>query len=140
MPVIEMFGATLETYGADESGMGWVRGTFKPTSLACNPRMVVQAGVLATLEDACMNFAINAALSGKSVPRATLELKVEAMRPVLLDLTYGLYGRVTRLAKQVAFAESEVSDLDGALMSRATGTFLLHRAEASPRPALSAHD
>ena len=127
MPVLAMFGATLVSYGSDESGMGWVRGKFEPSHLACNPRGVVQAGVLATLEDACMNFAINAGLSGKSVPGATLELKVEAMRPVEQGVSYEIVGNVARSAKQVAFADSSVLSLSGELMSRATGTFLLYR-------------
>jgi hypothetical protein len=33
------------------------------------------------------------------------------------------------LAKLVAYADAAVRDADGRLISRATGTFLLHRAE-----------
>jgi acyl-coenzyme A thioesterase PaaI-like protein len=36
-------------------------------------------------------------------------------------------GEVTRLAKQVAFAQATCHDGDGNLVSRAIGTFLLHR-------------
>jgi acyl-coenzyme A thioesterase PaaI-like protein len=38
-----------------------------------------------------------------------------------------LRGQVVRQAKQVAYAEATVHSADGQLVSRATGTFLLHR-------------
>jgi acyl-coenzyme A thioesterase PaaI-like protein len=94
---------------------------------------VTQAGVHSLLLDACMNFAINAALSGRDRTKATLELKTETMRPALRGVTYALRGEVVRMARQVAYGEASVRDDEGALVSRATGTFLLHRAEsASP--------
>jgi acyl-coenzyme A thioesterase PaaI-like protein len=36
-------------------------------------------------------------------------------------------GAVTRMAKQIAYAEARVEDPQGHLVSRATGTFLIHR-------------
>jgi acyl-coenzyme A thioesterase PaaI-like protein len=39
---------------------------------------------------------------------------------------------VARLAKQVAYGEATVRDADGVLISRATGTFLLHRPDPTP--------
>ena len=36
------------------------------------------------------------------------------------------------MAKQVAYAEASVSDADGQLVSRSTGTFLLHRPDDRP--------
>ena len=38
-----------------------------------------------------------------------------------------LQGKVVRLARQVAYCEARVTDAKGNLVSRATGTFLLHR-------------
>ena len=38
------------------------------------------------------------------------------------------------MAKQVAYGEATVRDADGALVSRATGTFLLHRPAPAPDP------
>ena len=74
-----------------------------------------------------MNFAINAALAGRSRTRGTLELKCETMRAAALGTTYTVRGDVTRMARQVAFAEAALRDGSGALVSRATGTFLLYR-------------
>lgn len=127
MPLLPAIGASLDAYGVDGEDLGWVVGRFEPTELACNPHGTVQAGVHAVVLDAAMNFAINAALMGKDRTRGTLELKCETMRTASLGATYVVRGEVTRMARQVAFAESAVRDDAGTLVSRATGTFMLHR-------------
>jgi len=129
MPIIGLVGGTLTAYGVDGEDLGWVAGTFTPEELACNPHGITQAGIHSLVLDACMNFAINAALSGRDRTRATLEMKTETMRPALRGTPYALRGEVTRMARQVAYAEATVRGEDGALMSRATGTFLLYREE-----------
>ncbi len=128
MPLIGSIGADFERYGVDGEDLGWVEGTFVPQELACNPHGIVQAGVHSLLLDACMNFAINAALDRKDRTRATLELKTETMRPALRGDTYRMRGHVVRMARQVAYGEGTLRDADGELVSRSTGTFLLHRA------------
>jgi acyl-coenzyme A thioesterase PaaI-like protein len=127
MVLLGELGAGLTAYGVDGEDLGWVTGTFTPTQLACNPHGTVQAGVHAVVLDAAMNFAINAALVGKDRTRGTLELKCETMRPAMLGTTYLVRGDVTRMARQVAFGEATLRDAEGTLISRATGTFLLHR-------------
>jgi len=127
MELIGTVGGSFDAYGVDGEDLGWVDGTLTPTAPACNPHGIVQAGVHGLLLDAAMNFAINAALPGRSRTRATLEMKVETMRPAVLGGSYRLRGEVVRLARQVAYAEASVTDADGHLLSRSTGTFLLHR-------------
>jgi acyl-coenzyme A thioesterase PaaI-like protein len=127
MEVIGLVGGAFTAYGVDGEDLGWVAGTFTPTDLACNPHGITQAGIHSLVLDACMNFAINAALPGKARTRGTLEMKTECMRPALRGEAYALRGDVSRLAKQVAYAEATVRDAGGELVSRATGTFLLHR-------------
>ena len=136
MPIIGVVGGAFTDYGVDGEDLGWVEGTLTPTDMACNPHGITQAGVHSLLLDACMNFAINAALPGRARTRGTLEMKTETMRPALEGMTYALRGEVVRLARQVAYGEATVRDGDGALISRATGTFLLHRPEpeAAPTP------
>jgi uncharacterized protein (TIGR00369 family) len=129
MPVLGVLGASLDAYGVDGEDLGWVDGSFTPTELACNPHGIVQAGIHGVLLDAAMNFAINAALRGRDRTRGTLEMKIETMRPAMLGSAHVLRGEVTRMAKQVAFAEASVRDDAGVLLSRATGTFLLLRTE-----------
>lgn len=141
MPIIEAVGAAFEDYGVDGEDLGWAEGSFVPRELACNPHGIVQAGVHSLLLDACMNFAINAALTGRDRTRGTLELKTETMRPARRGTSYWMRGDVVRLARQVAYGEAAVRDEEGELISRSTGTFLLHRedagrhAEGTERPA-----
>ena len=122
MAIIGAIGGRFESYGD-----GWVDGAWEPTPLACNPHGTVQAGVHSVMLDAAMNFAINAGLDGKDRTRATLEMKAETMLPAMTGTAYRVRGEVVRMAKQVAFAEATVRDPDGKLISRSTGTFLLHR-------------
>ena len=132
MELIGTVGASFADYGVDGEDLGWVSGAFVPTDRACNPHGIVQAGIHGLLLDAAMNFAINAALPGRSRTKATLEMKIETMRPALDGESYGLRGEVVRMARQVAYAEASVTDAQGRLVSRSTGTFLLHRPEEAP--------
>ncbi len=135
MALIGTVGASFDDYGVDGEDLGWVGGTFVPEAVACNPHGIVQAGVHGLLLDAAMNFAINAALPGRARTRATLEMKIETMRPAVRGESYRLRGEVVRMARQVAYAEASVTGAEGDLVSRSTGTFLLHRPDDGSRPA-----
>jgi len=127
MAIIAAIGGSMDAYGVDGEDLGWVSGTFAPSGLACNPHGTVQAGVHSVLLDAAMNFAINAALRGRDRTRATIEMTTELLRPASLGDTYHLRGEVVRLTRQIAYAEATVSTPDGKLVSRSSGTFLVHR-------------
>lgn len=130
MALIGAVGASFGAYGVDGEDLGWVEGDFTPTELACNPHGAVQAGVHALLLDASMNFAINAALPGRDRTQATIEMTTELMRPATIGEAYRLRGDVVRLTRQVAYGEATVSNSDGKLISRSTGTFLIQRDES----------
>jgi uncharacterized protein (TIGR00369 family) len=130
MAVIEAVGGSFDAYGCSEDGRGWVTARWTPTALACNPHGIVQAGVHSVLLDAAMNFAINTELEGRDRTRATLEMKTETMRVAQAGEDLRVEGHVVRMARQVAYAEATARDGEGQLVSRATGTFLLHRADA----------
>jgi uncharacterized protein (TIGR00369 family) len=83
--------------------------------------------VHSVLLDAAMNFAVNTELDGRDRTRATLEMKTETMRVAKAGETLRVEGRVVRMARQVAYAEATARDESGQLVSRSTGTFLLHR-------------
>ena len=127
MAIIGVLGASFDSYGIDGEDLGWVLGQFQPAELACNPHGSVQAGVQGVLLDAALNFAINAALRGRDRTKATIEMKTELMRPALKGERYVLRGDVVRLGRQVAYGEGSLTNTDGQLVSRATGTFLIHR-------------
>ena len=127
MAIIAAVGGSFGAYGVDGEDLGWVTGEFVPSQLACNPHGAVQAGVHSVLLDAAMNFAINAALTGRDRTQATIELTTELMRPAALAGHYSIRGEVVRLTRQIAYAEATISSDEGKLVSRATGTFLVHR-------------
>jgi uncharacterized protein (TIGR00369 family) len=130
MAIIGAVGGSFDAYGVDGEDLGWVSGRFTPTELACNPHGMVQAGVHSVLLDAAMNFAINAALVGRNRTQATIEMTSELLRPAALASCYEVRGEVVRLTRQIAYAEASISSAEGKLVSRASGTFLVHR-EAS---------
>jgi uncharacterized protein (TIGR00369 family) len=121
----------------DDYGEGWATAKWKPTELACNPAGTVHGGVYGVVHDAAMNFATNAALeSGDRA--ATLELKYSTMRAAQAGDALTVRGEVVRLARQVAYLETAISDLDGELVSKGTGTFFVRRkADSPPREAAS---
>jgi uncharacterized protein (TIGR00369 family) len=127
MAIIAAIGGAFTAYGVDGEDLGWVEGAFAPTQLACNPHGTVQAGVHAVLLDAAMNFAVNAALVGRDRTRATIEMSTELLRPAAKGLGYRLRGDVVRLTRQIAYAEATVRDEQDQLVSRSSGTFLIHR-------------
>jgi uncharacterized protein (TIGR00369 family) len=127
MALISAVGAGFDAYGIDGEELGWVSGDFAPKELACNPHGAVQAGVHALLLDASMNFAINAALPGRDRTQATIEMTTELLRPATLNEHYRLRGEVVRLTKLIAYAEATVTNDDGKLVSRSSGTFLIQR-------------
>ncbi len=129
MEIIGLVGASFLEYGVDGEDLGWVRASWMPTQLACNPHGTAQAGVHSLVLDAAMNFAINAALRGRHRTRGTLEMKTETMRPAAMGAPFEVRGEVVRMARQVAYAEATVHNADAVLVSRATGTFLLYRPE-----------
>lgn len=129
MEVIGAVGASFDAYGVDGEDLGWAEATWVPTPFACNPHGTVQAGIHSLILDAAMNFAMNAALLGKDRTRGTLEMKTETMRPANKGEEFRVRGEVVRMARQVAYGEAVVRDTGGLMISRATGTFLLHREE-----------
>ncbi len=129
MAILKAIGLSFDEYGVeDDDAAGYACATWKPTELACNPHGTVQAGVHGVVLDAAMNFAVNAGLTGRDRTKATIEMKTETMRPAAVGDRLSVRGAVMRETRQVAFAEARVEDDEGRLVSRATGTFLVHRA------------
>lgn len=130
MQILGALGVSFDDYGVeDDDDAGWATAVWEPTPLACNPHGTVQAGVHAVVLDAAMNFAVNAGLRGRDRTRATIEMKTETMRPAAVGERLAVRGAVVRETRQIAFAEARIENTEGDLVSRATGTFLLHRAE-----------
>jgi uncharacterized protein (TIGR00369 family) len=130
MEILGAIGVRFDDFGTeDDDDAGWATAIWEPRPLACNPHGTVQAGVHAVVLDAAMNFAVNAGLNGRDRTKATIEMKTETMRAAAAGEVLAVRGAVVRETRQIAFAEARIENVDGLLVSRATGTFLLHRAE-----------
>lgn len=126
MPLLGELGVTFERYGE-----GWVEATWVPTERACNPAGPVHGGVYAVIHDAAMNFATNAALE-RGDRAATISITYSTMRPASAGDALAVRGDVIRLTKQIAYLETTVTNADGELVSKATGTFILRRRPPEP--------
>jgi uncharacterized protein (TIGR00369 family) len=132
MAILGSIGVRFDDYGIeDDDDAGWATAIWEPAPLACNPHGTVQAGVHAVVLDAAMNFAVNAGLSGRDRTKATIEMKTETMRPASSGEVLAVRGAVVRETRQIAFAEARIENAQGQLVSRATGTFLIHRSESA---------
>jgi uncharacterized protein (TIGR00369 family) len=125
MALLGQLGVDFERYGE-----GWVEATWVPTESACNPLGPVHGGVYAVIHDAAMNFATNSALE-KGDRCATISITYQTMRAATGGEKLAVRGDVVRLARQVAYLETKVTNADGELVSSATGTFIVRRKEAA---------
>ncbi len=125
MPVIDAIGAKITEYGD-----GWAAAEWVPTDMACNPGGSVQAGVYAVMLDAAMNFATNASLDGKDRTRGTLEMKVDCLKGAQKGDSLKVRGEVSRMTKVIAFTAAVVTNENGDVIARSTGTFMVSRGEA----------
>ena len=83
-----------------------------------NPQGSLHGGIIALAMDVSMGHLLNR-LRG---PGATLEIKVQYLRPVGAGRAVAV-GRVLRQGGSVAFLESRLTDGDGALAAVATSTW-----------------
>ncbi len=123
MALLGQLGVSFTSYGE-----GWVEATWVPTEAACNPLGPVHGGVYAVVHDAAMNFATNAALE-KGDRCATISITYSTVRGAASGDELAVRGEVIRLARQIAYLETTVTNADGELVSKASGQFILRRKE-----------
>ena len=109
-------------------GEGWVEAHWVPTEAACNPLGPVHGGVYAVVHDAAMNFATNSALE-RGDRGATISITYSTMRDAVAGDELEVRGDVIRLARQIAYLETTVTNAAGELVSKASGQFILRRKE-----------
>ena len=121
MALLGQLGVNFERYGE-----GWVEAAWHPTDSACNPVGAVHGGVYAVVHDAAMNFATNSALE-RGESGATISITYSTMRGAKAGDALGVRGEVVRLARQVAYLTTTITNADGDVVSTASGTFILRR-------------
>lgn len=83
----------------------------------------LHGGVLCTIADTAMGIAHACSLpEGKT--SATVEMKINFLRPVAAGIKLRAEGKVVRNGRTVAMVECDVTDEKGRLVARANGTFM----------------
>ena len=125
MPLLGQLGVAFERYGE-----GWAEAAWTPTELAGNPFGIVHGGVYGVIHDAAMNFATNSALE-RGESGATISITYSTMRGAKAGDALAVRGEVVRLARQIAYLHTTITNADGHVVSTATGTFILRRREST---------
>ena len=94
------------------------RVTFEVTDMVKNPQGSLHGGAMASVMDISMGHLV-AKVAG---PGATIEMKIQYMRPVT-EGTVTCEGRFTRRGRSLSFMESRLMGPDGKLAALATATW-----------------
>lgn len=95
--------------------------TWKVPREYCNSAGNLQGGMLATFADLVLGGATSAHLPADRYP-ALAEMKISIFRPAPAGTKITGRGRVLKAGKRVLFAEAEITDEDGDLIAKASGT------------------
>jgi uncharacterized protein (TIGR00369 family) len=92
-----------------------------------NPGGVMQGGILAALADSAMaaSTVTWARGQGRRVHTANTEMKISFLRPAVVGGTLTCTARVISGGGRVVFVEAEVAGESGALVAKASSTYLL---------------
>jgi uncharacterized protein (TIGR00369 family) len=94
-----------------------------------NPMGTLHGGILCDLADAALGTAWVSTLADDE-SFTTLELKINFLRPVWTG-TLRAESRVVHGGRTIGVTECDVTDADGRLIARATGTLMTLRGEAA---------
>ena len=87
-------------------------------------------------ETTAMNFATNSALE-RGESGATISITYSTMRGAKAGDRLAVRGEVVRLARQIAYLETTITNADGDKVSTASGTFILRRRDPDATPPAS---
>jgi len=115
---------TLGTVCLDKSEPGRTVWRMTADERFANPAGVVQGGFLAAFCDSSMGAAAVTFAAGRKVRAANAEIKVSFLRPVVVGSVLTCTAVVVSGGKRTAFVEASVNDPGGALVARASSTYL----------------
>lgn len=116
--VLEVLGGG-RVLGAD-ANTGAVEMRFFARREFCHPGGV-QGGFITGWLDAAMAHAVMVRTNREQVP-ATLEIKVNFLRPVFPQQELTVRAEIVRLGRSMVFAEARLLDAEGVLLATATST------------------
>jgi uncharacterized protein (TIGR00369 family) len=111
-------GFTYLPEAADDADKEVCRVTCPVTDMVRNPQGVLHGGVMCSVMDISMGHLV-AKVAG---PGATIEMKVQFMRPVATG-GVSAEGRFTRRGRSLSFMESRLYEQGGSLVAHATATW-----------------
>ena len=101
---------------------------YMPTEAEYNPMGSVHGGVLATVLDTAMGYAVHSLLE-RGDTFATAELRTSYRRPVTVEAgPLRVEAGVLHASRATALAEARVVDAEGRLFAHATATWSVQRA------------
>jgi len=103
-----------------EASEGFVRLRLDVREEQRNLQGTVHGGIVATLADTAMGFAVRTASDARR--HVTVDLGVHYLRAAHPG-TIEVVGTVVRAGATIAYAEADVIDADGRLLARAHGTY-----------------
>ncbi len=95
--------------------------TWTVPSELCNSAGNLQGGVLAAFADAVLGGLCATQLDDDSYP-ALAEMKISFLRPAPAGTTITGTGRLLKAGKRLLFAEAEITDEQGRLVAKISGT------------------
>ncbi len=98
------------------------RVSFEMSDLLRNPQGSLHGGAMASAMDISMGHLVNKVAG----PGATIEMKVQFMRPVM-EGRVTVEGSFTRRGRSMSFMESRLFDAEGKLSALATATWKMPR-------------
>jgi uncharacterized protein (TIGR00369 family) len=99
---------------------------WKPTPLMSNSIGVVHGGLVGSVVDDVCAMALRAA-DPKIVASPTVSLHIDYLRPLVLGADYVCRGEVLRIGGRLAVSDVHVTDAEGVLCLRGSGTFAITR-------------
>ena len=124
--VVAELGGSFTRCGVDGEDLGWVDGTFTPTTLA-GLDGIVPGGVLAVVLGAAMTVAVDVVAMADESSATVTAMTVAVARSPRCAEPLTLRGEVTALERIGSSAEATLADADGVLVARATATLSRRR-------------
>ncbi len=83
----------------------------------------LHGGVLCTIADTAMGIAHACALP-EGFTSATVEMKINFLRPAASGMRLRAHGRVLKLGRSISMCECDITDQAGTLIAKTNGTFM----------------
>ena len=116
---------TLGLACVDKPSPGVTVWTMTPSEHLANPIGVVQGGFIAAFADTAMASSTITHLAGRKAYTANTEMKISFLKGARIGKPLTCTARVIGGGSRITFVEAEVTDESGALIAKASSTYLL---------------